>query len=119
VDDSASYAHPVGMLSNGAGPDNGNYLIDYHGLTIPLAIGLDWRLAPIFAVGPFVTYEQAIPLGGCVQITVDQTVGSVGPVNSCDGGVVQTHAYGSLLAGFYAKVTFDPFAAASRAKRGK
>jgi hypothetical protein len=110
VDDSASYAHPVGMLSNGAGPDNGNYLLEFHGLTLPLAIGLDWRLAPIFAVGPFVSYEEAIPLNGCVQITVDQTVGNgtVGNVNTCDGSVVQGRAYGNLLAGIFAKVTFDP-----------
>jgi hypothetical protein len=109
VDDSASYAHPVGMLSNGAGPDNGNYLLQFHGLTFPVAIGLDWRLAPIFAVGPFVSYEEAIPLNGCVQITVDQAVGTVGNVNTCDGSTVQGHPYGSLLAGVFAKVTFDPF----------
>jgi hypothetical protein len=120
VDDSASYSHPLGFgLSNGSGPDNGNYLVNYHGLTIPLGIGLDWRLAPVFAVGPFFAYEQAIPLGGCVQIIVDQAVGSVGSVNSCDGGVVKTHAYGSLLAGIFAKITFDPFAHPSLGKRGK
>jgi hypothetical protein len=111
VDDSASYAHPVGMLSNGAGPDNGNYLLQFHGLTFPLAIGLDWRLAPVFAVGPFVSYEEAVPLNGCVQITVDQALGTgnVGNVNTCDGSIVQGHAYGNLLAGIFAKLTFDPF----------
>ncbi len=105
VDDSASYAHPGPPLPNGAGPDNGNYLIHYHGLAIPLSLGLDWRLAPGFAVGPVVTYEGAFPLGGCVRITVDQTVGSFGPVATCDGSVVETHSYASVFAGIYAKVT--------------
>jgi hypothetical protein len=109
VDDSASYSHPLGFgLPNGGGQDNGNYLVSYHGVTIPLSLGLDWRLAPVFAVGPFVTYEQAFPLGGCVTVTVDQAVGSVGPVSTCAGSVVETQAYGSLFAGIFAKITLDP-----------
>jgi hypothetical protein len=108
VDDSASYSHPIGFgVSNGGGQDNGNYLISYRGITVPIGIGLDWRLAPVFAVGPFVLYEEAFPLGGCVQITVDQAIGAVGPVNTCSGGVVQTRPYGSLFGGIQAKLTFD------------
>ena len=109
VDDSASYSHPLGFgVTNGGGFDNGNYLLDYHGLAIPISVGLDWRLAPVFAVGPFFTYEQAIPVGGCLQITVDQSRSGVGPVNTCDGGVAQAQTYGSILGGLFAKLTFDP-----------
>jgi opacity protein-like surface antigen len=106
VNDSASYAHPGPELLLGGGPDNLNYLLHYHGLTIPVALGLDWRLAPAFAVGPFVTYEQAVPINGCVEITVDETVGSVGPVSTCDRSVVETHSYGSVFAGIFGKLTF-------------
>jgi hypothetical protein len=109
VNDSASYAHPLPFgVTNGGSPDNGNYLISYHGLTIPIGLGLDWRLAPVFAVGPFVTYEEAIPINGCVHITVDQSVSGVGPVSTC-GSVVQAHAYGSVMGGIFAKLTFGPF----------
>jgi hypothetical protein len=109
VDDSASYSHPLGFgLPSGGGPDNGNYLLDFRGLTLPVALGLDWRLGQVFSVGPIMNLELAIPLRGCVQIAVDQASGSVGPVNTCDQ-VVQTHAYAAILGGIFAKLTFDPF----------
>lgn len=104
--DSASYQRPLGQASN-AQPETGFYYANAKGLAVPLTVGLDWRLAPVFSVGPFVGYEPIIPLGGCVEVDVDQ-FSSVPGKSTCDSSVVSAKYYGVMSGGIFAKVTFDP-----------
>lgn len=102
--DAASYQRPMGQASNGQ-PETGFYNVSARGLAVPVTVGLDWRLAPFFAVGPTFGYEPIIPLGGCVEVDVDQ-YSFVPGQNTCSSPPVSANYYGVFFGGIFAKVTF-------------
>jgi opacity protein-like surface antigen len=109
--DVAAYTRPIGSASGaiGAQPETGNYLLQQEGVVVPLAIGLDWRLAPVFSIGPTVGFSHVFALKGCVEVDEDQYQQAQTPAqNTCQSPPVQSFGYENFYAGIYAKVTFYP-----------
>lgn len=109
--DIAAYTRPIGQATGGmagANPETGNYILQQDGIVVPAAAGLDWRLAPVFSVGPTVGFARIFPLKGCVEIDVDQYSPLPGQ-NTCSSPPVVSYGYDNFYAGVYAKITFDPF----------
>jgi hypothetical protein len=106
-DDEASYDRTLGM-STMSGPEPAYYKIGEKGLAVPVTLGLDWRLAPIFSVGPIVGYETIFPLQGCVDVEPNDPTSPVQPQNTCARSVVQSSVYGVFFAGVQVKVTIVP-----------
>jgi len=44
----------------------GTVSLTHHGVGIPLAVGIDYRILPFFAVGPSFQYEIVTGMGGCM-----------------------------------------------------
>lgn len=113
-DDNASYVRGATQEQGpGSGaPETQAYYLSEKGLDVRLTAGLDWRLAPVFALGPWLGYERVIPLQGCVEIDVDTQAASIeqqyGNQNRCSNPPIQANSYGVLSGGIFAKVTFDP-----------
>jgi hypothetical protein len=109
-DDIASYSRIVGATTGGpvgGQPETGDYTLHQSGLVVPLAVGVDFRMAPVFSLGPMVGYAHVFPLKGCVEVVLDQ-YSPVPATNTC-GAVVENHGYDNVFAGLYVKVTIDPF----------
>jgi len=109
--DIAAYTRIVGPATStiGAQPETGNYILQQEGIVVPLAIGLDWRLAPQFSLGPTIGYSHVFPLKGCVEVDEDQYQNpNTGAQNTCASPPVENHAYDNFYAGIFAKVTFYP-----------
>jgi hypothetical protein len=107
-DDNASYVRGSSQ-STQAQPETAAYYLEVRGLAIPLSLGLDWRLAPVFSVGPWVGYERIVPLTACVEVDVDSSASFAPTPNTC-GGQAQGHGYGVVSGGIGAKITIDPWA---------
>jgi hypothetical protein len=130
--DAASYTRPIGQSTTSA-PETGNFNLTEYGVIVPLKVGLDWRLAPYFAVGPMIGYSRVFPVGGCIEVDVDQ-LSEVPGTNTCGprpgpGGpttgtnspytaqqaydaaksAVRSEGYGDLFAGVFVKLTFNPW----------
>jgi hypothetical protein len=86
-----------------------DYYVTHRGLAVPLTVGLDWRLAPVFSLGPAIGYERVFGLSGCVdsepQTDATHTT-MLQAVNTCSSPPVQTNGYGVFFGGIFAKVTF-------------
>jgi hypothetical protein len=101
--DNANYVL-LATLGRQGNPEAQNFLLEEEGLIVPLTVGLDWRLAPAFSVGPTVGYSRVFPLSGCASVTVDATSAVPGINNECSAPV-SGHGYGVFFAGLFAKVT--------------
>jgi hypothetical protein len=109
--DVASYSRIVGATTAGpvgGQPETGDYTLRQLGLVVPLAVGVDFRMAPIFSLGPMLGYAHVFPLQGCLEVVLDQ-YSPVPATNTCNAPPVENHGYDNLFAGIYAKVTIDPF----------
>jgi hypothetical protein len=107
-DDNASYERAAIQASGSGGAELEQYLLEVQGLVLPFQLGLDWRLAPVFSVGPSVGYAWTFPRRGCVTVNVDQ-LSPVSHVNTCSPPV-SAEGYGVFSAGVYVKLTFGPWA---------
>jgi len=123
-DDNASYVRGSTQTTgsngdgNGGQPETQAYYLEEKGVVVRGSVGLDWRLAPVFAVGPYVAYERVVPVEGCVEVDVDADAGAgaadaapgVGTNgNVCGGPNVQAHGYGVVSGGILLKLTVDPW----------
>jgi hypothetical protein len=106
--DAASYTRPIGLAMN-AQPETGNYNLSQYGIIVPLKVGLDWRLAPAFSVGPMIGYSRVFPLVGCVEIDVDQ-FSSVPGTNTCSSPPVSNSGYSDFFGGVFVKLTYNAWA---------
>jgi hypothetical protein len=110
--DIAAYTRPLGgatgMMSGQ--PETGNFILQQEGIVVPLAVGLDWRLAPNFAIGPTFGYSHIFAIKGCIEVDVDQYANPNlnGGANTCSSPPVQNFGYDNFYAGIFAKVTFYP-----------
>jgi hypothetical protein len=108
--DAASYSRPIGQATGGQ-PETGDYILQQHGVIVPVGIGLDVRLSPVFTVGPAIGYSRVFPVHGCVEVDLDtQAQPGLTGQNTCNSPPVQNNGYDNLFGGIYAKVTIDPFA---------
>ena len=108
--DTSSYTRGSAQGAQGQ-PVTTNYYLTYQGLTTNLRLGLDWRLSPIFSVGPVVGYGRSFALGACVDAEpqTDQFNGTqLAAKSTCDSGTVQGNDYGVFFGGIFAKVTLGP-----------
>jgi hypothetical protein len=111
-DDNANYIH-LGPQAP-SGPEQENMLLEEKGLVARLTAGLDWRLAPVFAVGPWVAYERVVPITGCVEVDIAVDPNAAGPnpdastPNTCGGNTIQANGYGVVSGGIFLKLTVDP-----------
>ncbi len=90
------------------GPVTQDMYNTYQGVVTNLRIGLDWRLAPIFSVGPVLGYGRVFGFSACAdsepQTDPNNQSQSVGlnPANTCSsaykGAQAQTNDYGVLSA---------------------
>ena len=105
-DDNASYVRlgPQG----GQGAEQESYYLEEKGIVARLTAGLDWRLAPVFALGPWVSYERVVPLSACIEVDVDSESPVPGVPNTCSSPV-QANGYGVVSGGIFLKVTVDPW----------
>jgi hypothetical protein len=110
-EDTASYTRA--SVSGSAGPPlTQDYYLTHHGVVVPLTIGLDWRLAPVFSVGPTLGYSRVFALQGCVDSEFQVSATNMAPAglgigrNTCASPPVQSNGYGILFGGIFAKVTF-------------
>jgi hypothetical protein len=104
--DDATYQRPAGQATNGQ-PETGFYTIGEKGLAVPMTVGLDWRLAPIFSVGPLFGFEPVFPLQGCVDVEFDQFSNNPSQT-TCSKSLVQASVYSVFYAGLQVKVTIGP-----------
>lgn len=112
-DDNASYVRIGTATSQGASAEEQAYYLEEKGVDIKLTAGLDWRLAPVFSVGPWIGYERVIPLEGCAEVDVDSAANHTelqySGINRCSNPPVAASGYGVLSGGIFVKVTFDPW----------
>jgi hypothetical protein len=109
--DTASYTRAA--IQGGSGAVTQDYYLSHHGLVVPLTAGLDWRLAPVFSVGPEIGYLRVIGLSACVDSELQTDSSHPGPpglgsVSTCSSPPVEANGYGIFFAGLFAKVTFGP-----------
>lgn len=118
TEDTASYIRGAAQGPEGQ-PVTQDYYLTYQGLVTNLRIGLDWRLAPIFAVGPVIGYGRAFGVSGCADSEPQsdplypQTLPAA---NSCapasatnvNTGPAQANGYGIFFGGIFLKVTLGP-----------
>jgi hypothetical protein len=106
-DDNASYVHlgPNGTM----GPEEQHDYLEERGIVARLVAGLDWRLAPVFSVGPWLGYVRVVPLTGCVEVDVYHGLDPNVP-NTCGGSNIQASGYGVLSGGIFVKLTLNPWA---------
>ncbi len=114
--DTASYVRNSVQCSSGgsAAPCLQNYYLNYNGVATNLRIGLDWRLAPIFSLGPVLGYGHTFGVSSCADSEVGAadaaTVGAQNQ-NTCGahtGGGATANDYGIFFGGIFAKVTLGP-----------
>lgn len=106
--DSQSFQRPI-AASDGATVQSvpGDISLEHHAVSVPVAIGVDYRVASFLSVGP--SFELAInnPVAGCVTMSAAGFAGSTYCSNSEPGKTfVKAETYAVWSLGLDAKVTF-------------
>lgn len=107
-----SYQHDQQSLSkplatSGGGSVKGDVSLEHHAVSVPLAIGVDYRVTKFLSLGP--SFELAInnPIAGCVSTSAPGFAGTTYCSNSEPGkNFVKAETYVAWNAGLDAKVTF-------------
>jgi hypothetical protein len=102
--DSQSLKKPLSV--QGVGNIQADISVDHHAVAVPIAVGVDYRVAKFLSVGP--SFELAInnPIAGCVATSAPGLVGSTVCSNTETGKNVKAETYLAWNAGLDAKVTF-------------
>jgi hypothetical protein len=108
--DTQSFTRPVTALTPG-GPVtlDADWEITHHGVVIPLAIGVHYRVLPILSVGPSFRYDIVLPAGGCLKGSA--SFGTASDTDKyCtdeedDRRIVEAEGYGVWSAGLDVKLT--------------
>jgi hypothetical protein len=103
--DSQSFQHPTPTSAGGS--VNADISIEHHAVAIPIAIGVDYRVARFLSLGPSFEYTIASAVAGCVSTSASGFAGSTYCSNTEPGShFVKANGYGVWTAGLDAKVTF-------------
>lgn len=65
VNDRQTWSQPV---PTNRGPLPATYTLEYHGIGVPLTLGVDYTIAKMFSIGPSFQYSLIFPAGGCYKI---------------------------------------------------
>ena len=111
TEDTASYTRGGATASLTGQPTTTDYYLTFHGLAASARLGLDWRLAPVFSLGPVLGYSRVFALNGCAD--VEPQSDPLNPTNvpsesSCSSSVVNANGYNLFFGGIFAKVTLGP-----------
>jgi Outer membrane protein beta-barrel domain len=106
MNDTQSYRRGV-FTTIGSMP--GDWKLEHHGVAVPLAIGIDYRVLPSFALGPSFRYARVFAAGGCLSESVDTPLGAVSNKSCTDASdnqrITEAQSYGVWSAGLDARVT--------------
>ncbi len=87
----------------------GDWSLEHHGVAVPLAIGIDYRLLPILAVGPSFRYAQVFGVGACLRESVDTQFGAVSSKQCTDADtnqrITKAESYAVWSAGLDMRLT--------------
>ncbi len=95
------------LPTSGGGSVQGDVSLEHHAVSVPIAIGVDYRVTKFLSVGP--SFELAInnPIAGCVSTSAAGFAGSTYCSNTEPGkNFVKADTYLAWNAGLDAKVTF-------------
>lgn len=106
------YANDSQTFQKGVATSNGGNVqadvsLTHHAISVPIAIGVDYRVTKFLSVGP--SFELAInnPIAGCVSTSASGFAGSTYCSNTEPGkSFVKAETYAVWNAGLDAKVTF-------------
>lgn len=103
--DQQSFQKAIGT-SNG-GSVQADVSLDHHAVSIPIAIGIDYRVTKFLSLGPSFELAYNAPIAGCVTTSASGFAGSTYCSNAEPGkNFVKAEAYAIWNAGLDAKVTF-------------
>jgi hypothetical protein len=102
--DTQSFQRPV-PTSTGT-TVNADWTLDHHAVAVPIGVGIDYRLHPMFSIGPSFEYAIAAGVGGCAK----QAAAGFSSNSYCsneDPGkqVLKANTYGVWSVGLDLKVT--------------
>ncbi len=88
---------------------NIDWTLRHHGVAVPIGIGVDYRVAPIFAIGPSFRYAIVNQAGGCLEASQNTSVGAVGNKQCTDAKELQritkAEGYGAWSIGLDLRLT--------------
>ena len=95
------------LATSGGGSVQGDVSLEHHAVSVPIAIGVDYRVTKFLSLGP--SFELAInnPIAGCVSTSASGFAGTTYCSNTEPGkNFVKAETYVAWNAGLDAKVTF-------------
>jgi hypothetical protein len=105
ANDSQSFQKNIAV--QGIGNVQADVSLDHHAVTVPIAVGVDYRVTSFLSLGP--SFELAVnnPIAGCVTTSASGLAGSTYCSNTEPGkGAIKAETYLAWNAGLDAKVTF-------------
>jgi hypothetical protein len=81
--------------------------LEHHGVGIPLAIGVDYRVTRAISIGPSFEYTLLVPIAGCGTLSAGGVQGTEICSNGTDKQAVTANATGAWTAGL--DIRFTPF----------
>jgi hypothetical protein len=96
-----------GLPTSNGGSVQADVTLDHHAISVPIALGVDYRVTKFLSLGP--SFELAInnPIAGCVSTAAAGFAGSTYCSNTDPGkNFVKAETYLAWNAGLDAKVTF-------------
>ncbi len=96
-----------GLATSGGGSVQGDISLEHHAVSVPIAVGVDYRVTKFLSLGP--SFELAVnsPIAGCVSTSAAGFAGTTYCSNTEPGkNFVKAETYLAWNAGLDAKVTF-------------
>lgn len=107
------YLHDAQTFQRAVAVQGGRLPVDvslvHHAVAVPLAVGVDYRVARFFSVGPSFEYMLANPVAGCAGFTPSNPsyAGSTYCSNESPGSeIIKAKPYGVWTVGLDLKLTF-------------
>ena len=85
------------------------WTLRHHGVAVPLGLGVDYRVADFFAVGPSFRYSFVNQAGGCLEVSAQTALGSATNKQCTDADefrrITKTNSYGAWSVGLDLRLT--------------
>ena len=103
--DQQTYTHPLTAQSGGRPVTiQADYTLEHHGVAVPIAIGVDYAVLPMLAIGPSFEYTTVAGAGGCAKFGA----GGVNGASLCTDGnpqLTKSKGYGVWSIGLDLRLT--------------